>query len=78
VSKDDRNTPPESLTLRLKKAETAVEVATASLKSIRTLVEREGDDVLNQAQQSHTEHLLKDLKKLNKQQAAVRIVLDKP
>jgi hypothetical protein len=50
----------------------------ASLKSIRTLVEREGDDVLNQAQQSHTEHLLKDLKKLNKQQAAVRKVLDKP
>ena len=58
--------------------ETAVEVAAASLKSIRTLVEREGDDVLNQAQQSHSEHLLKDLKKLNKQQAAVRKVLDKP
>jgi vacuolar-type H+-ATPase subunit H len=65
VSKNDRNTPPEKLTLRLKKAETAVEVAAASLKSIRTLIEREGDDVLNQAQQSHTEHLLKDLKKLN-------------
>jgi hypothetical protein len=64
VLKNDKNTPPESLTLRLKKAETAVEVAAASLKSIRTLVEREGDDVLNQARQSHTEHLLKDLKKL--------------
>jgi hypothetical protein len=57
--------------------ETAVEVATASLKSIRTLVERESDDVVNQAQQSHSEHLLKDLKKLNKQQAAVRKELDK-
>jgi hypothetical protein len=32
VSKNDENTPPESLTLRLKKAETAVEVATGSLK----------------------------------------------
>jgi hypothetical protein len=28
MSKNDDNTPPESLTLRLKKAETAVEVAT--------------------------------------------------
>jgi hypothetical protein len=35
-------------------------------------------DVANQAQQSHSDHLLKDLKKLNKQQAAVRKVLDKP
>jgi hypothetical protein len=33
VSKNDKNTPPESLTLRLKKAKTAVEVATASLKA---------------------------------------------
>jgi hypothetical protein len=49
VSKNDKNTPPGSLTLRLKKAETAVEVATASLKSIRTLVERQGADVANQA-----------------------------
>jgi hypothetical protein len=32
VSKSDKNMPPESLTLRLKKAETAVEVATASVK----------------------------------------------
>jgi hypothetical protein len=31
VSNNDKNTPPESLTLRLKKAETAVEVATKSL-----------------------------------------------
>jgi hypothetical protein len=78
MSKNDHNTPPESLTLRLKKAETAVEVATARLKSIRTLVGRQGGDVANQAQQSHSDHLLKDLKKLNKQQAAVRKVLDKP
>jgi hypothetical protein len=78
MSKDDDNTPPESLTLRLKKAETAVEVATTSLKSIRTLVERQGGDVANQAQQSHSDHLLEDLKKLNKQQAAVRKMLDKP
>jgi hypothetical protein len=78
VSKNDKNTPPESLTLRLKKAKTAVEVATASLKSIRTLVERQGGDVANRAQQSHSDYLLKDLKKLNKQQAAVRKVLDKP
>jgi hypothetical protein len=78
VSKNDKNTPPESLTLRLKKAKTAVEVATASLKSIRTLVERQGADVANQAKQSHSDHLLKDLKKLNGQQAAARKVLDKP
>jgi hypothetical protein len=78
MSKNDNNTPPESLTLRLKKAETAVEVATARLKSIRTLVEREGGGVANQAEQSHSESLLKDLKKLNKQQAAVRKALDKP
>jgi hypothetical protein len=70
VSKNDKNTPPESLTLRLKKAKTAVEVATASLKSIRTLVERQGADVANQAKQSHSDHLLKDLKKLNRQQCA--------
>jgi hypothetical protein len=58
VSKNDKNTPPESLTLRLKKAETAVEVATARLKSIRTLVEREGGGVANQAEQSHSEREL--------------------
>jgi hypothetical protein len=78
MSKNDENTPPKSLTLRLKKAETAVEVATGSLKSIRTLVQRRGADVANQAEQSHSHHLLKDLKKLSRQQAAVRKVLDKP
>jgi hypothetical protein len=75
---EGRRQHAESLTLRLKKAETAVEVATTSLKSIRTLVERQGGDVANQAQQSHSDHLLEDLKKLNKQQAAVRKMLDKP
>jgi hypothetical protein len=39
MSNKDEKTPPESLTLRIKKAETAVDVATDNLKSIRTLVE---------------------------------------
>jgi hypothetical protein len=77
VSKNDKNTPPESLTLQLKKAKTAVKVAAARLKSIRTLVEREGRDAVNHAEQSHSKRLLKNLKKLNKQQAAVRHALDK-
>jgi hypothetical protein len=75
MSKNDDNIPPESLTLRLKKAETAVEVAPASLKSIRTLVERQRGDVANQAQQSLSDYLLKDLKKLNKQQAGVSSIV---
>jgi hypothetical protein len=33
MSKNDGNTPPESLTLRLKKAETAVEVATVGRRN---------------------------------------------
>jgi hypothetical protein len=78
MSNKDENTPPESLTLRLKKAEAAVEAATESLKSLRTAVEREGRDVANQAEQKHGDHLSKDLKKLNKEQAGVRKVLDRP
>jgi hypothetical protein len=78
MSKNDHNTPPESLTLRLKKVEAADEAATKSLKSLRTVVEREGRGVANQAEQKHGDNLSKDLKKLNKQQAAVRKVLDKP
>jgi hypothetical protein len=77
MSKNDRNTPPESLTLRLKKAEAAVEAATKSLKSLRRVVEREGRGVANQAEQKHGDNLSKDLKKLNKQQGVVRKVLDK-
>ena len=78
MSNKDENTRPESLTLRLKKAEAAVEAATESLKSLRTVVESEGRGVANQAEQKHGDHLSKDLKKLNKQQAVVRKVLDKP
>ena len=78
MSNKDWNTRPESLTLRLKKAEAAVEAATESLKSLRTVVESEGRGVANQAEQKHGDNLSKDLKKLNKQQAVVRKVLDKP
>ena len=78
MSNKDENTRPESLTLRLKKAETAVEAATESLKSLRTVVESEGRGIANQAEQKHGDNLSKDLKKLNKQQAVVRKVLDKP
>ena len=78
MSNKDEKTRPESLTLRLKKAETAVEAATESLKSLRTVVESEGRGIANQAEQKHGDNLSKDLKKLNKQQAVVRKVLDKP
>jgi vacuolar-type H+-ATPase subunit H len=78
MSNKDENTRPESLTLRLKKAEAAVEAATESLKSLRTVVESEGRGIANQAEQKHGDNLSKDLKKLNKQQAVVRKVLDKP
>ena len=78
MSNKEENTRPESLTLRLKKAETAVEAATESLKSLRTVVESEGRGIANQAEQKHGDNLSKDLKKLNKQQAVVRKVLDKP
>jgi vacuolar-type H+-ATPase subunit H len=78
MSNKDESTPAESLTLRLKNAETAVEVATKSLKSLRTVIEREGRGVANQAEQKHGDNLSKDLKKLNKQQGAVRKVLNKP
>ena len=78
MSNKEENTRPESLTLRLKKAEAAVEAATESLKSLRTVVESEGRGVANQAEQKHGDNLSKDLKKLNKQQAVVRKVLDKP
>ena len=78
MSNKDENTRPESLTLRLKKAETAVEAATKSLKSLRTVVEREGRGVANQAEQKHGDNLSKNLKKLNKQREAVRKVLGTP
>jgi vacuolar-type H+-ATPase subunit H len=78
MSNKEENTRPESLTLRLKKAEAAVEAATESLKSLRTVVESEGRGIANQAEQKHGDNLSKDLKKLNKQQAVVRKVLDKP
>jgi hypothetical protein len=77
MSKDE-NTRAESLTLRLKKAEAAVEAATKSLKSLRSVVEREGRGVANQAEQKRGDNLSKELKKLNKQQAGMRKVLDKP
>ena len=77
MSNKDEKTPPESLTLRIKKAETAVDVATDNLKSIRTLVERHGGVVADQADRRHSDHLLKDLKKLDKQQGAVRKKLKK-
>ena len=78
MSNKEENTRPESLTLRLKKAEAAVEAATESLKSLRAVVENEGRGIANQAEQKHGDNLSKDLKKLNKQQAVVRKVLDKP
>jgi division protein CdvB (Snf7/Vps24/ESCRT-III family) len=78
MSNKEENTRPESLTLRLKKAEAAVEAATESLKSLRAVVESEGRGIANQAEQKHGDNLSKDLKKLNKQQAVVRKVLDKP
>jgi hypothetical protein len=78
MSNKDENTPAESLTLRLKKAEAAVEAATKGLKSVRTVVEREGRGVTNQAEQKHGDNLSKDLKKLNKEQGLVRKVLNKP
>jgi len=39
-SNKDQKAQPESLTLQIKKAETAVEVATDTLKKIRTSAER--------------------------------------
>jgi hypothetical protein len=64
MSNKDEKTPPESLTLRI--------VATDNLKSIRTLVERHGGVVADQADRRHS-----DLKKLDKQQGAVRKKLKK-
>ena len=75
--KNDENTPPESFGLRLKKAERAVEVAKDTLKSLRTVVEREGG-IAKQTEQGRSDHLLKELKKLKKEQTGVRKVLDKP
>jgi hypothetical protein len=55
---------------RLKKAEAAVEAPTKSLKSLRTVAEREGRGVADQAEQKHGDNLSKDLKNLNKQSDA--------
>ena len=77
LTKNDENTPPESFSLRLKKAERAVEMAKGTLKSLRRLVQRQRG-IAEEAEQSRSDHLLKELKKLKKEQAGVRKVLDKP
>jgi hypothetical protein len=77
MSNKDEDTPAESLTLRLKKAEAAVEAATKSLKSLLTVVEREGRSVANQAEEKYADNLSQDLKKLSNQLGVVRKVLNK-
>jgi hypothetical protein len=77
MSNKDEDTPAESLTLRLKKAEAAVEAATKSLKSLLTVVEREGRGVANQAEEKYADNLSQDLKKLSNQLGVVRKVLNK-